>query len=88
MFPYLKILKESSQQGTLGMIDDEPCSYFFVNTEKLKFFAELSMISLSGFFQMVHVLVKLLLIRKSSSIDTLQHLVLFISAPVSTSNIG
>ena len=59
---------------------------FLMQAEKIELFAQFTMIAFLGFLQHLKVLVQVSLFLKSRTIDTLKHLIMLITTPVSTSN--
>ena len=60
---------------------------FFVQAEYVKLSAELSVVAFCCFFQHMQVSIKIGFLFEGGSIDTLQHLVFRITAPISACNI-
>ena len=63
----------------------EPRTLFFDN-EQSKLFTKFTMIPFSRFFKQVKVCIKFFFLFKCSTVNTLQHFILFIAAPVCTCN--
>ena len=60
----------------------------FLSVEQIKFLAELTVIALLRLFDAEQVILQTLLVCPAGTIDTLQHLVFGIAAPVSTRQLG
>ena len=67
-------------------VEEREARAFFVEAEQVELFAQFTMIALFGFFQHVKVIVKVGFLFKSRTVNTLEHLVVFITAPVGTGN--
>ena len=59
---------------------------FIHNSKQIQFLAQLTMVTFSSFFQHMQISIKLFLAGECSTINALQHFVLFVTAPVSTCN--
>ena len=59
---------------------------FLMNAKEIQLLAQLAMVTLGSFLQHLQISIQIILLFKGSTIDTLQHLVLFTATPVSTSH--
>ena len=59
---------------------------FLMNAKEIQLFAQLAMVTLGSLLQHLQISIQIILLFKGSTIDTLQHLVLFTATPVSTSH--
>jgi len=57
---------------------------FVLHVEEIELLTQLAVIALLSLFQHVQVLVEIFLLRPSSAVNTLQHFILAVTAPVST----
>ena len=65
-----------------GMEEDQPRPGEFLNAEEIQLLAELAVIALLRFFELVQVLVEFLLCEPRGAVDALQLLVLLVAFPV------
>ncbi|OPY14476.1 MAG: hypothetical protein A4E69_01200 [Syntrophus sp. PtaB.Bin138] len=82
MFLPLPILYQGAQHGPLGMEDDQPGSRLFADLEKIEIPSQLAVVPLFGLFDNPEILLQILPRGETGSIDTLEHLVPLVSAPV------
>ena len=59
---------------------------FLMNAKEIQLLAQLAMVTLGSLLQHLQISIQIILLLKGSTIDTLQHLVLFTATPVSTSH--
>ena len=79
-----KIFKNSPDQHALGMPEDHARGHILMKGEEVQILAQFSVIAFFRFFQLAQVTIQLLWIGKGSGIDTAEHAVFFIAAPVSS----
>ena len=59
---------------------------FFFDNEQTKFFTKFTVVAFSCFFKQVKVCIKFFFLFKCCTVNTLQHFIFFIAAPVCTCN--
>ena len=59
---------------------------FLMNAKEIQLLAQLAMVTLGSLLQHLQISIQIILLLKGSTIDTLQHLILFTATPVSTSH--
>ncbi len=64
------------------MEEDQAGPGQLLNAEKIQLFAQLAMVALLGFFELVEVLVQIFLAEERRAVDALHLVVLFIALPV------
>ena len=64
-------------------MEEREARAFFVKAEEVKLLAELAMVALLRFFEHVEVGIEVGLLFKGRAVDALEHLVVFVAAPVS-----
>ena len=69
----------------VGM-EEREARAFILNAEQIEFFAEFAVVALGGFFQHVQVSVKFFFAGESGAVNTLEHFVVLVAAPVSAGN--
>ena len=74
-----------AQDHSLGM-EEREARAFFVEAEQVELFAQFTMVALFSFFHHLQVFIEFRFLFKSGPVNTLEHLVVFIAAPVSTGN--
>ncbi|MNE79007.1 hypothetical protein D3C80_1754560 [compost metagenome] len=76
--------QSTTQCSALRQPDRQALTYQIVKCENAKLFTQFTVIAFLSFFKVMQVLVQLCFFNKRSTINTLQHFVVTISAPVST----
>ncbi len=79
LFP---ILNDRSQESALRVEYDQPRTRLIIDLEEVKLSPQSSVVPLSGLLYNPQILVQLFLCGKPGTVDALEHLVLFIPAPV------
>ncbi|MNZ66598.1 hypothetical protein D3C78_848270 [compost metagenome] len=74
----------SAELGAVRQPQRQALSNLTREGEHLQLAAELAMVALLRFFEKMQMLVQLGFLRKRCAVDTLQHLIFRIAAPVST----
>ena len=74
-----------AQDHSLGM-EEREARAFFVEAEQVELFAQFAMVAFFSFFHHLQVFIEFRFLFKSGTVNTLEHLVVFITAPVSAGN--
>ena len=81
-----ELLQTQTQCSTFRQPHRKSLTYCFREHEQLHFLTDLTVVTFLGFFQQHQIFIQHFLFRECDTIDTGQHLTVFVTAPVSTGN--
>ena len=77
-----EVFQDGAHQHALGQPEDHARGHVFMEGEEAQFAAQLAVVAALGFFQLLQIGVEGLLVGKGGAVQTGEHGVLFVAAPV------